>query len=72
MKRKLKGNSFKWSAVSLPGSTCLGFHGGKQSSGLDRGRSPLKWGDFLVIRLFICPSIRLFPPRNCVRTDEIF
>ena len=24
----------------------LGFHGGKQGSGPDRGQSPVEWGDF--------------------------
>ena len=32
----------------------LGFHGGRQGSSPDRGRSPVEWGDF--------PSVRLFPP----------
>ena len=33
----------------------LGFHGGRQGSGPDRGRSPVEWGDFPSVR----PSIRL-------------
>ena len=32
----------------------LGFHGGRQGSGPDRGQSPVEWGDF--------PSVRLSPP----------
>ena len=28
----------------------LGFHGGRQGSGPDRGRSPVEWLDFLYIR----------------------
>ena len=36
----------------------LGFHGGRQGSGPDRGRSPVEWGDFLSVCLFIRPSIR--------------
>ena len=52
----------------------LSFHGGRQGSGPDRGRSPVKWGDFPFVRPFIrlsvCsfvrPSIRLYvhsPPQ---------
>ena len=29
----------------------LSFHGGRQGSGPDRGRSPVEWGDFLSVRL---------------------
>ena len=36
----------------------LGFHGGRQGSGPDRGRSPVEWGDFPSVR----PSVRPFPP----------
>jgi len=36
----------------------LGFHGGRQGSGPDRGRSPVEWGDFPFVRL----SVRLFVP----------
>ena len=32
----------------------LGFHGGRQGSGPNRGQSPVEWGDFLSV----CP----FPP----------
>ena len=32
----------------------LGFHGGKQGSGPDRGRSPVEWGDFPFVRPFPC------------------
>ena len=35
----------------------LGFHGGRQGSGPDRGQSPVEWGDFP----YVCPSIRLAP-----------
>ena len=31
----------------------LGFHGGRQGSGPDRGQSPVEWGDFLSICLFV-------------------
>ena len=30
----------------------LGFHGVRQGSGPDRGRSPVEWGDFLFVRSF--------------------
>ena len=33
----------------------LSFHGGKQGSGPNRGRSPVEWGDFPFVR----PSVRL-------------
>ena len=36
----------------------LNFHGGRQGSGPDRGRSPVELGDFL----FVCASIRLSVP----------
>ena len=32
----------------------LGFHGGRQGSGPNRGQSPVEWGDFLFVR----PSVR--------------
>ena len=32
----------------------LGFHGGRQGSGPDRGRSPVEWGDFPSVRTFVC------------------
>ena len=35
----------------------LGFHGGRQDSGPDRGQSPVEWGDFP----YVCPSICLAP-----------
>ena len=39
----------------------LGFHGGRQGSGPDRGQSPVEWGDFPFVRpyvrLYIHPSI---------------
>ena len=34
----------------------LGFHGGRQGSGLGRGRSLVEWGDFPSIRLSVRPS----------------
>ena len=40
----------------------LGFHGGRQGSGPDRGRSPVEWGDFPSVRLSVCPSVHPFPP----------
>ena len=44
----------------------LGFHGGRQGSGPDRGQSPVEWGDFLSIRTSIRPSVHPsvhpFPP----------
>merc|ERR1712105_555494 len=36
----------------------VGFHGGRQGSGPDRGRSPVEWGDFPSVR----PSVRSSPP----------
>ena len=36
----------------------LGFHRGRQGSGSDRGQSPVEWGDFPSVHLFVCP----FPP----------
>ena len=45
----------KWSVVPLPCSTFLGFHGGKQGSGPDRGQSPVEWGGFSV-----CPFLSSF------------
>ena len=36
----------------------LGFHGGRQGSGPNRGQSPVEWGDFPFIRLSVRPSIR--------------
>ena len=58
----------KWSAVHLPCSTCvcieffLCFCGEKQGSSPDRGRSPIKWGDFPSI----CLSVRLSVPPLCL------
>ena len=37
----------------------LGFLGGKQGSGPNRGRSPVEWGDFPYVRSFVCPYDRL-------------
>ena len=30
----------------------LGFHGGRQGSGPNRGQSPVEWGDFLFVHSF--------------------
>ena len=35
----------------------LGFHGGRQGSGPDRGRSPVEWEDFLSVCPFVRPSV---------------
>ena len=35
----------------------LGFHGGGQGSGPDRGRSPVEWGDFPSIHPSVRPSV---------------
>ena len=40
----------------------LGFHGGRQGSGPDRGRSPVEWGDFLFVCSFVCLSPPLGHP----------
>ena len=40
----------------------LGFHGGRQGSGPDRGQSPVEWGDFPSVRTFVCPSPPLGHP----------
>ena len=40
----------------------LGFHGGRQGSGPDRGRSPVEWGDFPFVRSFVRPYVRTSPP----------
>ena len=42
----------------------LGFHGGRQGSGPDRGRSPVEWGDFPSVRTSVRTSIHPFPPLN--------
>ena len=36
----------------------LSFHGGRQGSGPNRGRSPVEWGDFPSVRSFVRPSVR--------------
>ena len=41
--QKMLPKVIKWSAVPLPCSTFLSFHGGKQSSGPDRGLKPEVW-----------------------------
>ena len=38
----------------------LGFHGGRQGSGPDRGRSPVEWGDFPFVRSYVRTYVR--PP----------
>ena len=35
----------------------LGFHGGRQGSGPNRGQSPVEWGDFPYVRPSIRPSV---------------
>ena len=40
----------------------LGFHGGMQGSGPDRGQSPVEWGDFLSICLSVCPPLWAIHP----------
>ena len=40
----------------------LGFHGGRQGSGHNRGQSPVEWGDFPYVCSSIHPSVRPFPP----------
>ena len=40
----------------------LGFHGGRQGSGLDRGRSLVEWGDFPSVHLSVCLSVCSFIP----------
>ena len=35
----------------------LGFHGGRQGSGPDRGQSPVEWGDFPFVRTSVRPSV---------------
>ena len=37
----------------------LGFHGGRQGCGPDRGQSPVEWGDFLFVQPASQPSLRL-------------
>ena len=34
----------------------LGFHGGKQGSGPNKGQSPVDWGDFLSVHPSVWPS----------------
>ena len=40
----------------------LSFHGGRQGSGPDRGRSPVEWGDFPYVRSFVRSFIRTSVP----------
>ena len=35
----------------------LSFHGGRQGSGPDRGRSPVEWGDFPFVHSSVRPSV---------------
>ena len=35
----------------------LGFHGGRQGSGPDRGQSPVESGDFLSVCTYVCPFV---------------
>ena len=46
----------------------LGFHGGRQGSGPNRGQSPVEWGDFPYVRTSVRPYIRTFA-RLFVRTS---
>ena len=49
-----KPKGIKWSAVPFALLYfILGFHGGRQGSGTDRGQSPVEWGDFPFFRSFI-------------------
>ena len=32
-----------------------GLHGGRHGSSPDKGPSPVEWGDFLYVCLFVCP-----------------
>ena len=45
----------------------LGFHGGRQGSGPDRGRSPVEWGDFPFVRPSVCSSV---PPLEGPRASQ--
>ena len=40
----------------------LGFYGGRQGSGPDRGQSPVEWGDFPFVYLSVHPSPPLGHP----------
>ena len=47
----------------------LGFHGGWQGSGPDRGQCPIEWGDFLSVSPFgihrsVCPKAWLDGPEG--------
>ena len=35
----------------------LGFHGGRQGSGPNRGQSPVEWGDFPYVRPYVPPPL---------------
>ena len=39
----------------------FGFHGGRQGSGPNRGRSPVEWGDFPSVRTYVCTSVHSPP-----------
>ena len=48
----------------------LGFHGGRQGSGPDRGQSPVEWGDFLSIHPSICSQTWLAGPEAWLAGPE--
>ena len=47
----------------------LGFHGGRQGSGPDRGRSPVEWGDFPSVRPFVRPRQLAFSLKRLMTKD---
>ena len=48
----------------------LGFHGGRQGSGPDRGQSPVEWADFPYIHSFVRPSVCPYiPPGHPARPE---
>ena len=63
--------------VPLPCSTCVCiefffyFHGGKQGSGPDRGRSLIEWEDFSFVRLSAHPGW-LAGPKAWLAEPEAF
>ena len=40
----------------------LSFHGGRQGSGPDRGRSPVEWGEFPFVCLFVRSPLWVIQP----------
>ena len=61
-KKKKKKNKVAQMHQMVSGSLALlyfllGFHGGRQGSGPDRGRSPVEWGDFPFVRPSVRPSV---------------